>query len=206
MAEATQIIIAENWEFMKVVSVPEDQRTAGIGTTAIVSVCPLPLFVNPSMDCGLTTAQIAAKDVPAGVKYEIIDKDKYDEYLNVGIGSTALTLTGAITSYDFDTKQCTYDLARAKKIAHRKRRNRRYNQFAPHDAVVSTAIPGTADAAEASRVGIRSTYAAMQTEIDACSTVDEVYAILQKYPRQDVPREALSSGYDTTEIGANIPL
>ena len=206
MAEATQIIIAENWEFMKVVTIPEDQRTAGIGTTAIVSVCPLPLFVNPSMDCGLTTAQIAAKDIPAGVKYEIIDKDKYDEYLNVGIGSTALTLTGAITSYDFDTKQCTYDLDRAKKIAHRKRRNRRYNQFAPYDAVVSTAIPGTADAAEASRVGIRSTYAAMQTEIDACSTVDEIYAILQKYPRQDVPREALSSGYDTTEIGANIPL
>ena len=206
MAESTQIIIAENWEFMKVVSIPEDQRTAGIGTTAIASVCPLPLFVNPSMDCGLTTAQIAAKDVPAGVKYEIIDKDKYDEYLYVGIGSTALLLTGAITSYDFDTKQCTYDLNRAKKIAHRKRRNRRYNQFAPHDAVISTAIPGTADAAEASRVGIRSTYAAMQTEINACSTVDEVYAILEKYPRQDVPPEALPSGYDDTQVGLNIPL
>lgn len=206
MAEATQIIIAENWEYMKVVTIPESERTAGIGTTAILSLCPLPMVVNPSMDCGLTTAQIAAKDVPAGVKYEIIDKDKYDEYLSVGIGSTALTLTGAIISYDFDTKQCTYDLDRAKKIAHRKRRNRRYNQFAPHDAVVSTAIPGTADAAEASRVGIRSTYAAMQTEINACSTVDEVYAILEKYPRQDVPPEALPSGYDDTQVGLNIPL
>ena len=195
MAEATQIIIAENWEFMKVVTIPEDQRTAGIGTTAIASVCPLPLFVNPSMDCGLTTAQIAEKDVPAGVKYEIIDKDKYDEYLNVGIGSTALTLTGAITSYDFDTKQCSYDLARAKKIAHRKIRNRIYNQFAPHDAVVSTAIPGTAEAAEASRVGIRSTYAAMQTEIDDASTIDEIYAILEKYPSLRKPSEALESGY-----------
>ena len=206
MAEATQIIIAENWEYMKVVTIPERERSAGVGTTAILSVSPLPVFLNPSMDCGLTTAQIAAKDVPAGVKYEIIDADKFEEYRDVGIGSTALTLTGAITSYDFDTKQCTYDLNRAKKIAHRKRRNRRYNQFAPHDAVISTAIPGTADAAEASRVGIRSTYAAMQTEIDACSTVDEVYAILQKYPRQDVPIEALPSGYDTTEIGLNIPL
>ena len=206
MAEATQLIIAENWEFMKVVTVPESERTAGIGTTAILSLCPLPMVVNPSMDCGLTTAQIAAKDVPAGFKYEIIDKDKYDEYLSVGIGSTALTLTGAIISYDFDTKQCTYDLDRAKKIAHRKRRNRRYNQFAPHDAVVSTAIPGTADAAEASRVGIRSTYAAMQTEINACSTVDEVYAILEKYPRQDVPPEAVPSGYDNTQVGFNIPL
>ena len=207
MAEATQLIIAENWEFMKVVSIPESERTAGMGTTAILSVSPLPLFVNPSVDCGLTTAQIAEKDIPAGVKYEIIDIDKYDEYLNVGIGSTALLLTGAITSYDFDTKQCTYDLARAKKIAHRKRRNRRYNQFAPHDDVVSKAIPGTStDAAEASRVGIRSTYAAMQTEIDACSTIDEIHAILQKYPRQNVPPEALPSGYDCTQVGPNIPL
>ena len=207
MAEATQIIIAENWEFMKVVSIPEDQRTAGIGTTAIASVCPLPLFVNPSMDCGLTTAQIAAKDIPSGVKYEIIDKDKYDEYLNVGIGSTAILLSGAITAYDFDTKQCTYDLDKAKRIAHRKRRNRRYNQFAPHDNVIAKAIPGTAtDAAEASRAGIRATYNTMQTEIDACSTVDEVYAILQKYPRQDVPPEAVPSGYDITEVGFNIPL
>ena len=207
MAEATQIIIAENWEFMKVVTIPENERIVGMGTTAILSVCPLPLFVNPSVDCGLTTAQIAEQDVPAGVKYEIIDKDKYDEYLYVGIGSTALLLTGAITSYDFDTKQCTYDLVRAKKLAHRKRRNRRYNQFAPHDDVVSKAIPGTAtDAAEASRVGIRSTYAAMQTEIDACSTIDEIHAILQKYPRQNVPPEALPSNYDCTQVGPNIPL
>ena len=206
MAEATQIIIAENWEFMKVVTIPENERIVGMGTTAILSVCPLPLFVNPSGDCGLTTAQIAAKDVPAGVKYEIIDKDKYDEYLYVGIGSTALLLTGAITSYDFDTKQCTYDLARAKKIAHRKRRNRRYSDFAPHDAVVSTAIPGTSDAAEASRVGIRSTYTTMQTEIDACSTVDEIYAILEKYPSKPRPPEALPSGYDCTQVGPNIPL
>ena len=206
MAEATQLIIAENWEFMKVVTIPESERV-GIGTTAILSVCPLPLIINPSMDCGLTTAQIAAKDVPAGIKYEIIDIDKYDEYLNVGIGSTALFLTGAITSYDFDTKQCTYDLNRAKKIAHRKRRNRRYNQFVPHDDVISKAIPGTAtDTAEASRVGIRSTYASMQTEIDACSTIDEIHAILQKYPRQNVPPEALPSGYDATPIGPNIPL
>ena len=207
MAEATQLIIAENWEFMKVVTIPESERTVGIGTTAILSVCPLPMVVNPSADCGLTTAQIAAKDIPSGVKYEIIDKDKYDEYLNVGIGSTALLLTGAITSYDFDTKQCTYDLNRAKKIAHRKRRNRRYNQFAPHDDVVSKAIPGTAtDSAEASRVGIRSTYASMQTEIDACSTIDEIHAILQKYPRQNVPPEALPSNYDCTQVGPNIPL
>ena len=201
MAEATQIIIAENWEFMKVVTIPESERTAGMGTTAILSVSPLPLFVNPSVDCGLTTAQIAEKDIPAGVKYEIIDIDKYDEYLNVGIGSTAILLSGAITAYDFDTKQCTYDLDKAKRIAHRKRRNRRYNQFAPHDDVISKAIPGTAtDAAEASRASTRTKYATMQTEIDDASTIDEIYAILQKYPSLLVPKEALDSGYDRTEV------
>ena len=205
MAEPTQIIVAENWEYLQVVE--NDDRTTGVGSTAIASLCALPKWIVPNPDCGLTTAQIAAKDIPAGVKYEIIDIDKYDEYLNIGIGSTARLLSGAITAYDFDTKQCTYDLDKAKRIAHRKRRNRRYNQFAPHDDVVAKAIPGTAtDAAEASRVGIRSTYAAMQTEIDACSTVDEVYAILEKYPRQDVPPEAVPSGYDNAEVGFNIPL
>ena len=204
MAEPTQIIVAENWEYLQVVE--NDDRTTGVGSTAIASLCALPKWIVPNPDCGLTTAQIAAKDIPDGIKFEIIDIDKYNDYC-IGIGSTAMDLTGAVTAYNFDTKQCTYDLTKAKKLAHRKRRNRRYNQFAPHDNVISKAIPGTeTDAAEASRVGIRATYNTMQTEIDACSTVDEVYAILQKYPRQDVPQEALQSGYDTTEIGANIPL
>ena len=82
------------------------------------------------------------------------------------------------------------DLAKAKKVAHRKRKNRRYSEFAPYDATIAKAIPGTADAAEVSRVGIRSTYATMQTEIDACSTADEIYAILQKYPSRPIPPEA----------------
>ena len=79
--------------------------------------------------------------------------------------------------------------------AHRKRRNRRYSDFAPHDSVVATAIPGTFAAAEESRVGIRTTYATMQTEIDDASTIDELYAILQKYPSFPKPPEAHESGY-----------
>ena len=202
MAEAKQLIVAENWEYMKVV--PDTSDPTGV-STALASVTPFPIVITPNTDCGLTTSQIAAKDVPDGVKFEIIDADKLEEYIRVGIGSTAALLSGAIDSYDFDTKQCTYNLDRAKKMAHRKRRNRRYCEFAPKDDIVAKAIPGSAtDDAEASRAATRTKYATMQTEIDACSTVDEVYAILQKYPTLERPPEARPSGFDTTMVGPNI--
>jgi len=202
MAEAKQLIVAENWEYMKVV--PDTSDPTGVAT-ALASVTPFPIVITPNPNCGLTTAQIAAKDVPDGVKFEIIDADKLEEYVTIGIGSTAALLSGAIDSYDFDTKQCTYNLDRAKKMAHRKRRNRRYCEFAPKDDIISKAIPGTAtDAAESSRAATRTKYNTMQTEIDACSTVDEVYAILQKYPTLQKPIEAHPSGFDTTMVGPNI--
>ena len=187
MAEATQIIICENYDYMK-----KYTTNSGIGIT--LSDSPFPVWVVPNTNCGLTTVQIAAKDVPDGYKYEIIDRDKIDGYF-AGIGSTAFLLKEAVTSYDFDTKVSTFDLAKAKKVAHRKRKNRRYSEFAPYDATIAKAIPGTADAAEVSRVGIRSTYATMQTEIDACSTVDEIYAILEKYPSLPKPPEARRENY-----------
>ena len=183
--------------FNKVVPDPFDQ--SGVGTI-MGNSCPLPRYLIPVTSCGLTTAQIAVKDVPDGCRYEIIEEEDFEAYWSVGIVSTAMLLHEAVVGYDFDTKVSTFDLAKAKEVAHRKRRNRRYSDFAPHDAVVSTAIPGTADAAEVSRVGIRSTYTTMQTEIDDASTIDEIYAILQKYPQVVRPPEALDSGYDNTEV------
>ena len=180
----TQIIIHEN-------------HKVGLGST-LGNTVPLPRWIVPTENCGLTTAQIAEKNVPSGCKYEIIEAEDLENYQQVGIGSTAMLLHEAITAYDFDTKVSTFDLALAKKVAHRKRRNRRYSEFAPHDHTIKTAIPGTADAAEVSRVGIRSTYATMQTEIDACSTVDEIYAILQKHPSRPIPPEADLSQYDNS--------
>ena len=179
--------------FNKVVPDPFDQT--GVGTIMGNSV-PLPRYLIPVTSCGLTTAQIAEKDVPDGCKYEIIEEEDFEAYWSVGIGSTAMLLHEAVVAYDFDTKVSTFDLAKAKEVAHRKRRNRRYSDFAPHDAVVSTAIPGgAAEAAEASRVGIRSTYTTMQTEIDDASTIDEIYAILQKYPSKPRPPEARPENY-----------
>ena len=168
--------------------------SVGIGTT--VQHCPLPKILSISSSCGLTTAQIAAKDIPSDCKFEIINESDVEDYFRVGIGSTAILFQRAITNYDFDTKQSTYDLTMAKKVAHRKRRNRRYSEFAPKDVIVSKAIPGTADAAEASRASLRTKYATMQTEIDAASTIDELYAIMEKYPSLPKPLEAEESGYE----------
>ena len=35
----------------------------------------------------------------------------------------------------------------------------------------------------------------MQTEIDNASTIDEIHAILQKYPKQQRPPEAFPDGF-----------
>ena len=196
MTQPKQIIIHENFLIHKVIP----NTVTGIGTTT-ASRCPLPKYIVPCMDyleqSGITTLGIASAYVPAGYKFELIDYDKFEEFTQVGIGSTANYFTDAITAYDFDTKQSTYDLDFAKKMAHRSRKNRRYCEFAPHDDIIAKAIPGSdADAAEASRAAIRTKYATFQTEIDNASTIDDLYDIMNnKYPRISRPPEAYNSGF-----------
>jgi len=73
----------------------------------------------------------------------------------------------------------TEDLPKAKEIAHTTRREKRAEEFAPHDEVISKQIPGVdADAAEAARATIRTKYADMQTAIDAASTTAEIKTAL----------------------------
>jgi len=195
MTKPKQIIIHENFLIHKVIP----NTVTGIGTTT-ASRNPLPKYIVPNVDyieqTGITTLGIASAYVPSGYKFELIDYDKFDEFNQVGIGSTAIYFTDAVTAYDFDTKQSTYDLDFAKKMAHRSRKNRRYSEFAPHDDTISKAIPGSAtDAAETSRAAIRTKYATFQTEIDNASTIDDLYDIMQKYPKVPIPPEANKSGY-----------
>lgn len=73
----------------------------------------------------------------------------------------------------------TVNLAKAKEIAHGLRREKREEEFAPHDSIIMKQIPGAdATAAEESRAAIRTKYAGMQTAIDASSNVDEIKAAL----------------------------
>jgi len=71
------------------------------------------------------------------------------------------------------------NIDKAKNIAHDLRRSKREEEFAPHDAVIMKQIPGNSAAeAEAARQAIRDKYAAMQVEIDAASTPEEIKVAL----------------------------
>jgi hypothetical protein len=71
------------------------------------------------------------------------------------------------------------NIDKAKAVAHDMRRAKRAEEFAPHDEVIAKRIPGTAEAdAEAARQAIREKYSAMQTEINAAATPDEIKAAL----------------------------
>lgn len=71
------------------------------------------------------------------------------------------------------------NIDKAKTIAHDMRRAARAEEFKPHDEVIMKQIPGVdAQAAEAARQAIRAKYAAIQTQIDAAATPDEIKAAL----------------------------
>jgi hypothetical protein len=70
----------------------------------------------------------------------------------------------------------TINITKAKNIAHDARRLARSAEFAPLD--IKATIPSEATAAEAARQVIRDKYAAMQTAIDAASTVDQIKAAI----------------------------
>lgn len=73
----------------------------------------------------------------------------------------------------------TVNVEKARAHAHEQRRARRAEEFQPHDEVISKQIPGVDfEAAEAARQAIRVKYAAMQAEIDAAQTPDDIKAVL----------------------------
>jgi hypothetical protein len=73
----------------------------------------------------------------------------------------------------------TINIDKAKTVAHNLRRAARSVEFQPYDDAIAKQIPGQAEGAEPARAAIRTKYAAMQTQIDAASTVDEIKAVLE---------------------------
>ena len=71
------------------------------------------------------------------------------------------------------------NITKAKAIAHDMRRAARADEFKPHDEIIMKQIPGVdAVAAEAARAAIRAKYSAMQDQIEAAATPDEIKAAL----------------------------
>jgi hypothetical protein len=119
----------------------------------------------------LSIEEVAAKDVPAGVAYEIVEDDAIpsDRFFR-----NAWVANGAAVDVD---------LGKAKDIGHDIRRQQRAEEFKPYDEVIMKQIPG-ADAveAEAARQQVRFKYALIQDAINVASTPDEIKAALEVTP------------------------
>jgi len=70
----------------------------------------------------------------------------------------------------------TINMTKAKEIAHDKRRAARSAEFAPLD--IKATIPSEAQSAEAARQAIREKYAALQAQMDAAQTPEELKNLL----------------------------
>ncbi len=67
---------------------------------------------------------------------------------------------------------------KAKTIGHELRRAARADEFKPFDEAIAKQIPGQAEGAEAQRQAIREKYVAIQDQIEAAQTPEEIKAAL----------------------------
>jgi hypothetical protein len=116
----------------------------------------------------LPIEEVAAKDVPEGVAYEIVEDDAIpsDRFFR-----NAWVANGAAVDVDLD---------KAKDIGHDIRRTQRAEEFKPYDEVIMKQIPGnSATEAEEARQQIRFKYALIQDVIEAAETPDEIKSALE---------------------------
>lgn len=125
-------------------------------------------IIVPSTDSGLSIEELAAKDVPAGLSYEIVD--------TVDIPNDRTFRDAWFHDTTPAPQKIGVDLAKAQAISHDKRRAKRTAEFAPLD--VQATIPAKAAQAEAARQAIRDKHDAIQIEIDAAADADALKAIL----------------------------
>jgi hypothetical protein len=125
------------------------------------------------------SVELALKDVPEGVSYEIVSADDIpsDRYFR-----NAWVMGDCCIEHDLD---------KCKALGHDRRRQQRAEEFAPHDDIIAKQIPGAdAAAAEEARQAIRDKYAAMQNDIDAAATPDDIKVALGLAPAPVVEPEA----------------
>ena len=114
------------------------------------------------------SVELALKDVPEGVPYEIVDEADIpsDRYFR-----NAWVMGDCCVEHDLD---------KCKEIGHDLRRQQRAEEFKPYDEVIMKQIPGAdAIAAEEARQQIRDKYALIQDVIEGASTPDEIKTALE---------------------------
>jgi hypothetical protein len=114
------------------------------------------------------SVELALKDVPEGVPYEIVDEADIP---------TDRFFRNAWTMGDCCIEQ---DLDKCKAVGHDLRRQKRAEEFKPFDEVIMKQIPGAdAAVAEEARQAIREKYSEVQDVIDAAESPEEIKAALE---------------------------
>lgn len=116
------------------------------------------------------TLEQALEAVPAGRAYEVVDANDIPQdrtFRNAWFHDTTP-----------EPQKIAVDVDKAKDITHELRRAARAEEFAPLDIKVT--IPGEAAGAEAQRQEIRDKYAAIQTEINGCTSCDQLKGIIER--------------------------
>lgn len=115
----------------------------------------------------MTIEEIAAKDVPDGIDFHIVD--------TVNIPSDR-TFRNA---WMIAANKIIEDFNGSVAISHMVRRAARATEFAPHDKNAN--IPMLAEQAEKERVKIRSKFAVIQTDIDKATDTDGLRQIIKRF-------------------------
>ena len=114
------------------------------------------------------SVELALKDVPTGVPYEIVD---------VADIPSDRTFRGAWVMGECCIE---HDLDKCKALGHDLRRIQRNAEFAPFDEIIAKQIPGAdALAAEEARQAIREKYALIQDAIDIAEDPDTIKLTLE---------------------------
>jgi len=107
---------------------------------------------------------LASKIVPAGSAWKIVPDDAIP---------TDRVFRDA---WKLEEETLVEDLSASREIAHNLRREKRSEEFRPHDELMAVRIPGTdEEGVEASRQEIRDRYAVIEQQIDDCETVEELH-------------------------------
>ena len=117
------------------------------------------------------SVELALKDVPEGVAYEIVSTNDIPSdrfFRNAWVKGSG---------------KVDIDMDRARSVGHGIRRQKRAEEFDPHDEVIAKQIPGKDQTqAEEARQVVRDKYATMQVAIDEAATPDEIKAALEVTP------------------------
>ena len=116
------------------------------------------------VESGLSIDEIAAKDVPPGAQWQVVDV------------ATIPTDRVFRDAWKINGAAIEHDLVKAKEIAHARRRDMRQGEMAPLD--LEATIPAKAVAAEAARAVLRTKYDLMQTKVDAAKNVADLKTAL----------------------------